>query len=59
MRYSIWRDEDLDVYEIVRWDGRRPTIVQTNIQTREKAEASLVAWQQRATITPGTDTDAK
>jgi hypothetical protein len=34
-------------YEVVRWVEGVPTIVQTNIKTRDKARAAKKTWQKR------------
>ena len=34
-------------YEVVRWEDGKETIVQTNIQTRDKARKALSIWKQR------------
>lgn len=47
IRYSIWRDLALGHYEVVRWEDGKETVVQTNIQTRDKARKALSIWKQR------------
>ena len=55
VRYSIWRDLALGHYEVVRWEDGKETVVQTNIQTRDKARKALSIWKQRekAKMEPG------
>jgi hypothetical protein len=56
VRYSIWRDVANGCYEVVRWDSNNnETVVQTNIQTRDKARKALSIWKQRekAKMEPG------
>lgn len=46
--YIVVKDDDFDVYEIVRVDEERNCIVmQTNIRTQEKANQACKAWQER------------
>lgn len=48
VRYSLWRDGSLGIYEVVRWDGDgAAVIVQTNLVTREKAAHALAEWRER------------
>lgn len=46
-RFSMWRDDTYDIYEIVLWDGKQPHVVQTNIRTHEKAQEALATWRKR------------
>jgi hypothetical protein len=47
-QYRVWKDHVLGCYEVARWDNENiAVIVQTNILTREKAEAARDEWQQR------------
>jgi hypothetical protein len=55
-RYSIWKNMSIGCYEVVRWDpDNNETVVQTNIQTRDKARKALSIWKQRekAKMEPG------
>ena len=46
--YIVAKDDDLDIYEVVRVDEWQSYLVmQTNIRTREKAEAACRIWHQR------------
>jgi hypothetical protein len=45
--YAIWRDYRTGTFEVVRWEDKRPTIVQANILTRGKAMAAADTWRQR------------
>jgi hypothetical protein len=43
-------DHRTDCFEVIRWDGPDSwQAVQTNILTREKAEAACETWRQRET----------
>ena len=47
-QYRVWKDHVLGCFEVARWDNENiAVIVQTNILTREKAEAARADWQQR------------
>jgi hypothetical protein len=47
-QYRVWKDHVLGCFEVARWDTPDiAVIVQTNILTREKAEAARAEWQQR------------
>ena len=46
--YAVWKDHATGDYEVVRWNNPDIAIVvQTNLKTREKAEAACKIWQQR------------
>ena len=46
--YAVWIDNKTGYFEVVRWDNPDiAVVVQTNIKTREKAEAACKIWQQR------------
>ena len=50
--YSTWFDATEDVFEVVRWSERgKPTVVQTNILTYEKAHVALAEWRKREEAT--------
>jgi len=44
----MWYDELRDHYEIVRWSNGVPTVVQTNIRDKRKAQMALELWRMRA-----------
>lgn len=47
-RYAVWKDPDLGIYDVVRWDSHHTVVVvQTNIRTYEKARVACAIWQQR------------
>jgi hypothetical protein len=49
-KYTVWVDNRTNCFEVVRWDQPDiAVVVQTNILTREKAEAACRIWQQRET----------
>jgi hypothetical protein len=37
VRYSVWKDESSQTFEVVMWDGRHPTVVKCGIKSREQA----------------------
>ena len=46
--YAVWKDHVTGDYEVVRWSTpNMAVVVQTNLKTREKAEAACKIWQQR------------
>jgi hypothetical protein len=46
--YAVWKDHVTGDYEVVRWSNpNMAVVVQTNLKTREKAEAACKIWQQR------------
>ena len=47
--YSVWKDYDRNIFEVVRWDSAKTfEVVQTNIPLRSKAYQVMFDWQKRA-----------
>ncbi len=45
--YAVWKDWRTGAYEVVRWKGNEPTVMQGNILSRGKAMAAADIWRQR------------
>jgi hypothetical protein len=46
--YAVWKDHVTGDFEVVCWSTPdTAVVVQTNVKTREKAEAACKTWQQR------------
>jgi len=46
--YEIWIDHRTGAYEVARWDAPgEAVVVQTNLGTREKAQAACAEWERR------------
>lgn len=43
--YSVWHDHASGTYEVVMWNDRHPTVIQSNIKTQEKAHKARDRWQ--------------
>lgn len=47
VRYSVWKDEATQTFEVVMWDGRHPTVVKCGIKSSEQAHKVADRMQKR------------
>lgn len=45
--YNTWCDRASGTYEVVRWEGKKATVVQRNILTKSKALEARNIWRLR------------
>jgi len=45
--YATWCDRATGTYEVVRWEGKKATVVQRNILTKAKALQARNIWRER------------